>query len=367
MCRVLAERGFTVTLVAPEPFEDNLVQPSSWNRKIESASRVKRIVLALRAALAAKADIYHFHDPELIPLGFALKLLRPSAVVIYDVHEDYPSMMRVKYWIPIALRPMVAEAAYMANAAAGLLLDGIVTADPSVLKDFERTAGKKAIVQYNFPKTSMFTAPSKKLSAPVADLVYIGGMSDRAGTFVLLDALALLVERGLKVSARLAGYTDGEAGRSAIRARIQSLGLTEQVEFCGRIPHSEVPAWIRSGRIGLVTLQPIDKFLKNIPTKMFEYWACGLPVIASDLPPIREFLQDETNGLLFNPRSPEDLARAIRRLVESPRECHRMGTNGQTQVFESWNNDRQIDTLVNFYAQLGNRAKNRMAASGISA
>ena len=367
MCRVLAERGFTVTLVAPEPFEDNLVQSSLWNRKIERASRVKRIVLALRAALAEKADIYHFHDPELIPLGFALKLLRPSAVVIYDVHEDYPSMMRVKYWIPIALRPMVAEAAYMANAAAGLLLDGIVTADPSVLKDFERTAGKKAIVQYNFPKTSMFTAPSKKLSAPVADLVYIGGMSDRAGTFVLLDALALLLERGLKVSARLAGYTDGEVGRSAIRARIQSLGLTEQVEFCGRITHSEVPAWIRSGRIGLVTLQPIDKFLKNIPTKMFEYWACGLPVIASDLPPIREFLQDETNGLLFNPRNPEDLARAIRRLVESPRERHRMGTNGQTQVFESWNNDRQIDTLVNFYAQLGNRAKSRMTASGISA
>ena len=366
MCRVLAERGFTVTLVAPEPFEDNIVQSSLWNGKIKKASRVKRILLALHAALAAKADVYHFHDPELIALGLALKVLRPAAAVVYDVHEDYPSMMRVKYWIPIALRPIVAECVQVANAAAGLLLDGIVTADPSVLKDFEGTAGKKAIVQYNFPKASMFTAQTTKNSAPVADLVYIGGMSDRAGTYVLLDALALLAERGLRVSARLAGYTDGEVGRSAIRARIQTLGLTEQVEFCGRIPHSEVPAWIHSGRIGLVTLQPIDKFLKNIPTKMFEYWACGLPVIASDLPPIRQFLEDEKNGLFFNPRSPEDLAHAIRRLVESPRECHRMGTNGQTQVFESWNNDRQIDTLVNFYAQICNRAKSRVAASSIS-
>ena len=366
MCRVLAERGFTVTLVAPEPFEDNIVQSSLWNGKIKKASRVKRILLALHAALAAKADVYHFHDPELIALGLALKVLRPAAAVVYDVHEDYPSMMRVKYWIPIALRPIVAECVQVANAAAGLLLDGIVTADPSVLKDFEGTAGKKAIVQYNFPKASMFTAQTTKNSAPVADLVYIGGMSDRAGTYVLLDALALLAERGLRVSARLAGYTDGEVGRSAIRARIQTLGLTEQVEFCGRIPHSEVPAWIHSGRIGIVTLQPIDKFLKNIPTKMFEYWACGLPVIASDLPPIRQFLQDEKNGLFFNPRSPEDLAHAIRRLVESPRECHRMGTNGQTQVFESWNNDRQIDTLVNFYAQICNRAKSRVAASSIS-
>jgi glycosyltransferase involved in cell wall biosynthesis len=247
------------------------------------------------------------------------------------------------------------------------LLDGIVTADPSVLKDFEGTAGKKAIVHYNFPKTSMFTAPTTKLSAPVADLVYIGGMSDRAGTFVLLDALALLVERGIRVSARLAGYTDGDSGRARIRARIQELNLADQVELGGRIPHSQVPGWIRSGRIGLVTLQPIAKFLKNIPTKMFEYWACGLPVIASDLPPVRQFLQDERNGLLFNPRSPEDLARAITRLIESPSECHRMGTNGQTQVFESWNNDRQIDALVNFYAQICDRAKSRVASSRISA
>ena len=63
MCRVLAERGFTVTLVAPEPFEDNIVQSSLWNGKIKKASRVKRILLALHAALAAKADVYHFHDP----------------------------------------------------------------------------------------------------------------------------------------------------------------------------------------------------------------------------------------------------------------------------------------------------------------
>ena len=356
MCRVLAERGFAVTLIAPESFDDDLVLSSSWNEKIRKAQRLKRIVMALYGALAEKADVYHFHDPELIAVGFALKLLRPSSAVVYDVHEDYPSMMRVKYWIPMGLRPLVTTAVNMANAAAGLLLDGIVTADPSVLKDFEGTAGKKTIVQFNFPKVSLFAEPATKNSAAVADLVYIGGMSDRAGTYVLLDALALLAERGIRVSARVAGYTDGESGRARIRARIQELNLADQVELGGRIPHSQVPAWIRSGRIGLVTLQPIDKFLKNIPTKMFEYWACGLPVIASDLPPIRQFLEDEKNGLFFNPRSPEDLARAITRLIDSPSECHRMGANGQTQVFESWNNDYQIDALINFYRRICNSA-----------
>ena len=92
MCRPLAERGFSVTLVAPEPFEDPLVQMSRWNSYIgQSQKRIKRIALALRAAFSIKADVYHFHDPELIFLGLALKALRPSAAIVYDVHEDYPS------------------------------------------------------------------------------------------------------------------------------------------------------------------------------------------------------------------------------------------------------------------------------------
>jgi glycosyltransferase involved in cell wall biosynthesis len=118
------------------------------------------------------------------------------------------------------------------------------------------------------------------------------------------------------------------------------------------MPYSHVPTWIRSGRIGLVTLQPIAKFMKNIPTKMFEYWACGLPVIASDLPPIRPFLADGKNGLLFDPSSAEDLARAIQWLVKYPHEAVTMGQYGQKQVFAEWNNRRQINGLISLYERI---------------
>lgn len=353
MCSGLAGQGVSVVLIAPSGVrEDSPVRMSRWNPQIGRARRVARIVLALRAALAERADVYHFHDPELIPLGLALKALRPASAVVYDVHEDYPAMMLEKYWLPRRTRGVIARAARVANLTAGRFLDGIVTADPGVEKDFQAMAGDWTLVYYNFPVLRLFEAVFPEPAGPKSDLVYVGGMSERAGTFVLLDALTLLAGQGIRPTVRLGGYTDGEAGRLAVQKGIQSRRLEGQVEVRGRIPHSQVPAWIRSGRIGLVTLQAIPKFMKNIPSKMFEYWACGLPVIAGDLPPIGRFLVDGKNGLLFSPSSAEDLARAIRHLLERQDDVEAMGRQGLQLVHETWNNDRQVGGLLRFYQRI---------------
>ena len=290
-------------------------------------------------------------------MGFALKVLRPNAAVVYDVHEDYPAMMRVKYWLPPLLRPLISGAAWLANAAAGLILDGVVTADPGVQRDFQRFARITPIVYYNFPTLSLFQRESNNANhsnskGAKVDLVYIGGMSERAGTFVLLDALALLAQKGIKPTVRLAGYTDGDDGQLAIHHGIQKRGLSGQIELVGRLPHHNVPAWIKSGRAGLVTLEAIPKFMKNIPSKMFEYWACGLSVVASDLPPIRQFLTHGENGLLFEPSNAADLARVIRELIEVPHESAAMGRRGQDRVFQEWNNERQVEHLIDFYQRI---------------
>lgn len=357
ICYGLAERGLAVRLIAPEePVEDAVVQLSEWNARLARTNRALRIGLALRAALAENADVYHFHGPESIPLGLALKVLRPSTSVVFDAREDYPPMMRVKYWVPRLLRPLLEQAMRVANLLASWCLDGIVTADPEVQKDFQRWSKTPTFVYYNFPTLSLFKPAETQPPTAKADLVFVGGISHRTGIFVLLDALVLLAKEGVRPTARLAGYTDGDAGRMTVLDGIYSRGLEAQVELShGKIPYSQVPAWIRSGRIGLVPLQPIPKFMKNISVKTFEYWACGLPVIASDLPPIRPFLSDGKNGVFFEPTSPRDLARAIRYLVDSPAMCHVMGRNGQEQVYQVWNNKSQVDGLIDFYERICTR------------
>src|SRR6476646_3801063 len=94
-CRYLATRGYSVTLIAPHACDemiDNVYiravpTPSSRRQRMAHVGRA-----VYRLAVAEDADLYHFHDPELIP--FALLLRRRNKKVIYDVHEDYPSSIR---------------------------------------------------------------------------------------------------------------------------------------------------------------------------------------------------------------------------------------------------------------------------------
>lgn len=350
MCRGLAEKKIQVALIAPETFpEESFLRPSACNFRLGKAARAQRVAIALKAALAEDADLYHFHDPELIPMALTLKAIKPSKAIVYDVHEDYPSMMLDKYWLPKWLRPIAAAGARIGNGLAGRFLDGIVVADPGVENDFKRSAPAKTLLYYNFPSLSLYERETAGATRPRADLVYLGGMSERSGIFVLFNALRILAREGIEPTVRLAGYTDGEKGLGAIREAIQRQELVRQIEFYGRIPHAQVPAWIRAGSIGLVLLQAMPKFMKNIPSKLFEYWACGVPVLASDLPPVRQFLKAGENGCLFSPASARELADRIHYLLLHADERQRMGRAGREMVAKRWNNESQIDGLVAFY------------------
>jgi glycosyltransferase involved in cell wall biosynthesis len=277
--------------------------------------------------------------------------------VVYDVHEDYPSMMRDKHWLPRWTRPAAAAAARCANQLAARFFDGIVVADRGVAGEFAGRAAHKTLVHYNFPRLDLFARDQVK-PASTADLVYVGGLNERTGIFVLFEALKILARRGIKPTVNLAGYTDGEAGLAELNAALSRDELCGQVRFYGRLPHHEVPGFLRAGRAGLVLLQPVPKFMKNIPTKMFEYWACGLPVVASDLPPIRQFLVDGQHGWLFDPKKPAELAERIAFLLGHPQQAQALGQNGRRMVETQWNNESQTGALLDFYQGICERNAN---------
>jgi glycosyltransferase involved in cell wall biosynthesis len=179
-------------------------------------------------------------------------------------------------------------------------------------------------------------------------MVYRGGIADRAGTAVLLDAMHLLSMRGRRLRLLLLGYFDNSAAEAALRERISRMGLAPSIELRGRLVHEKMAETLSLARVGVSPLQDTPKFRINIPVKIFEYWACGLPVIASDLPPIRPFFRNLQAGLLFPPGDAGALSLCIGWMLDHPLEAGRMGRCGREAIVDRLNNKQESHKFRDF-------------------
>jgi glycosyltransferase involved in cell wall biosynthesis len=354
------ERAFTRESLPAVPYglQCVIVSPHSLAGKMEqvefvaipkSRNRISQILLSLRMlrwALKQNAEIYHVHSPQLIVTGLALKLLFGKKVV-YDSREDFPSMMLTKTYLPRGWHKPISRLVAQMEKLAARFLDAVVTADSGSLRPMARTGKSRKLVLYNFPNLRFF--PASKNTKKSYDLVYRGGLSERAGTFVLLRALRSLLDRGIPARLLLFGYTDDSKSQQKLRDALVSLGIENLVTLRGKIPHDAMASALSEGRIAVCPLQKIPKFMNNIPVKVFESWACGLPVIATDLPPIRPFFQRGKLGLLVKPGDPEDLANAITQLLISPDLIAEYGSCGRQAVLQRYNTSAEIHKLVNLY------------------
>jgi len=315
----------------------------------ESRGRALRILLAsrfLRSALRQKADIYHVHSPELIPVGLMLKLFFRKKVV-YDTREDFPAMMLTKAYLPPRWRKLTSRIVAGVEGLAARILDGFVTADSGTLRPHARKGKSRKLVFYNFPNLQYF--PEPQMVEKKFDLVYRGGLSERAGTFVLLKAVRLLKERGIPVRLLMFGYADNKQTEQLVRDSVLSMEIEKLVTLQGVIPHDDMAATLSQARIAVCPLQCIPKFLNNIPVKVFESWACGLPVIATDLPPIRPFFGTKPYGVLVKPGDSYGLANAVGRMLKSPQLIAEYGCRARQAVVERYNSDLEIRKLLSFY------------------
>src|SRR5215467_8663642 len=132
-CRSLAREGFQVTLVAPHQNDETVdgvrikaIPPVHGLRGLSSRTRAMGSIL--REALKLNADLYHFHDPELIPVGLFLRLCKKR--VIYDVHENVPKDILLKQYLPHWSRPLLSYVAERVEIFAGRQFSALVTVSP---------------------------------------------------------------------------------------------------------------------------------------------------------------------------------------------------------------------------------------------
>jgi len=352
-CRSLADAGYQVTIVAPHARNEMsgeiqirgvLMVEGRFRRMTRTVWRV------YREAVRQRADIYHFHDPELIPVGLMLKARGKK--VIYDAHEAYPQKILSKSWIPMKLRPILSRMFAVVERIACASLDHVIVADRWTAATLP---GGRITVVASYPlltSTQGITFEHKSISNKHT-LLYAGGLNDDRGLQVMLDIARLLVDHDVEL------HLLGEFEKPEDERHIRDLC---NVRYFGFRSLETVYNHMRSADIGLVLLQPVPAYLYagENTNKLFEYMFCGLPTIASNFPNMRQIIRDTRCGVCVDPRRPDQVARAILYLLGRPKLREQLGENGRNAVLKTYNWEAEEKKLLNVYRNLSSARRTRI-------
>jgi len=348
--------GYDITLIAQHERDENIdgvtivALPKAKNR----FHRMFSIILkALLLALKQKADIYHFHDPELIPVGVVLKVM--GKTVIYDIHEDYSSQILSKIYLPKITRSTIAFLIKAIEHISLNFFDGIITATDDILKNFSHH--KKVASVRNFPSLSTFSHVKKHSDddIDIFNLIYIGGITENRGITQIIKALELShSNRQFKL------ILCGKFYPIDYEREVRSLEGFEKVEHLGWKDPYAIPEFLSRADVGIICFLPKPNHIKSMPNKLFEYMAAGLPVIASDFPLWKEVVEGNKCGICIDPLKPKEIAKAIKYLMENPRLRKELGENGRRVILEKYNWEVESKKLLTMYESLlGDETKRR--------
>lgn len=341
-CVSLVKNGFEVSLVAPG-VEDHVDSGVNVLGVRKSSGRLSRVLITTwqvySRVKSERADIYHFHDPELLPIG--LLLTWSGACVIYDAHEDVPRQVLNKHWIPWALRKFVSLIVERLENSIAKRLAGIVTSTPHIAARF-RKINVNTIDINNFPVINEL-APMKSTHKRKNAICYVGGITKARGIEPLVRALPLIPEVTLILCGR---FTEPD-----FESEMHLLSGWRQVDYRGFVGREEIRRVMAESFAGIVTLLPIVNYLDSQPIKMFEYMSAELPVIASDFPLWRQIIYRAGAGFCVNPQSSEAIAKVIERLMNSPELVTKMGRAGRDAVRAQYNWGNEEKKLLSFYTK----------------
>ncbi len=342
-CSSLAKAGFDVSLIAVNVEEQVVNGVSILNVPPSGTGRLSRMIFTTRAvlkrALEVNAAIYHFHDPELIPV--ALSLLKKGKKVVYDVHEDIPRQILAKYYIPKLLRNIISFVTEKIENYAAKKFSYIVTATPFIRDRFLK-------LNANVTEVCNFPVPAELVSSGSAiqktnTVCYVGSITRARGIVELVKALD-----GSHARLNLCGTFAPET----LREEVASLPGWKNVNELGYASRDQVRQVLSESLAGLVTLHPIINYVDAYPVKMFEYMAAGIPVISSDIPLWKSFIDETGAGICVDPMNPVAIRDAINYLVQHPDKAKEMGERGRQAVVNKYNWHNEEVKLIGIYKKM---------------
>jgi glycosyltransferase involved in cell wall biosynthesis len=361
VCRALVRAGCEVTVLARaakgQPPEENC-----------GGLRVVRIGAGLPRFCSAPVPVNPLWytaihaavkswRPDLV-LAREILLAEPAARVcrryglplLIDMAEHYPASMRSwkKYQRNPLLKFLVFRAGLpdLVERRAVAWADGIITVcdeqNARLHECFGYPMERMAIVE-NTPNLGAFAGVRKGVADPPRVFAYHGHMTAQRGLTNLLRGFILAAQRDPEIRLLLAG--GGESYDELVQLARQS-GMSERIRFTGRYRFEELASLYSETDVGLVLQPPDESCDHTIPNKLYDYLACGKPVIVSPARPLRRVVESTQSGIALESCEPEVIAAGIARMRSSNLQA--MSANGMRACSEKYHWGHDTGVLLRF-------------------
>lgn len=346
MCSSLASsKNYNVSLVVADGKGDENkggveifdVGPKTGGRISRMSSTVKKV---FKKAKTLDSDIFHLHDPELIPIG--LKLKKMGKKVVFDAHEDFPRQLRDKPYLNKPTRVILSKGFEFYEKIKCKKFDAIITATPYIREKF-LLINKKSVDINNYPIIGELTS-NTSWEDKKDEVCYVGGISYIRGIKEMVKALEFIQNIKLNLV--------GAFSEQVLENEVKGYGGWNKVVEHGFLDREGVARILSCSKAGVVTFYPVSNHIDAQPNKMFEYMSAGLPIITSNFPLWKEIVEGNNCGICIDPLKPKEIAEAIEFIISHPIESEKMGENAKNAVLEKYNWAAEEKKLFKLYDEL---------------
>ena len=290
----------------------------------------------------APPTVVHIHEPELLSFAVNMKKIF-GAKIIYDVHEDYPSMVdtfskwnifiryiRKKYWIFM-------EKHFLSY------IDEIILASPFIINSDYTYQGLSPTLLENFPLKKF--VKNIKESKKKNSIIYHGSLGPERGIIELIKAMKIVIGKIDNSFLSIYGSFRTKEYEKKVKDIIISLGLSNHIDLNGHIPHSKIWNKLREHEVGVIPFLDNPLTRLGMPTKLFEFMAAGCQLVIPNLAPFTKY--KFKGAKKFKPGDINELANAIIGAFDNIDQNDIQYNKEKVNTFYNWDNNSY--KLINLY------------------
>lgn len=331
---------YDVTLIAPnvDDYEQNGVHIKGVRLPSNRLKRMFGLTPLFKKMVEVDADVYHFHDPELIRLG--LKMKKRGKKVVFDSHEDVPLLILGKSYVPFRKLVSILYANY--ESLSLKKYDALVSVTPEIVDRLKQINDTTYMIT-NYPKLEG-VLDNRQWQRRIG---FAGMVNGGWKIHNIIEAI-----KDIDVTFDLAGPIT-----EAYRKRLESLEGWTKVHYRGVVSHREVLEMLQECTVGMAvstdTNPNIGMKKGSIGvTKLFEYMGLGIPVITTNLTSWVPIIEGGQCGFCVDCDDVEGIKKNIAYFLDNPDKAKEFGERGRRIAKESYSWESQEKPLFELYTKL---------------